>query len=309
MHDPMTQAFVIPYGWRTETFKNGTKWRYWKPLITIWHVDPERRGNDDSCGWSRPPMTVRQREIIKQLAGDEARDPWFMSLSAKANQNPVECEAYVRGAFLVVSRCLENSGYRRGVTLEEATKWASIMVHNSIDNFRSSLAFLSGYHSNWYRDGEPNTTEQDKFWREEQAKSFFGAIMGYILRERRHWWQHPKWHVIHWKRRLNYNKPIERELRDLAEDRCAPMFEYKYWGLPLPCVGWSLQIHFLQTFKRWAFSRCSKCGKRFAWGYSPTTNSWNGTGPRWFRSEPDVFHGNCDQPQSECCAMAEPKES
>ena len=49
MHDPLTQAFVIPYGWRNETFANGTKWRYWKPLITIWHKDPERGGSDDSC--------------------------------------------------------------------------------------------------------------------------------------------------------------------------------------------------------------------------------------------------------------------
>lgn len=265
MHDPMTQAFVIPYGWKTEYFKNGTKWRYWKPLVTIWHVDPELHGSDDSCGWFTPPFTARQKEIVEQLAGDEARSPWFMSLPARSNRNPVECEAYVRGAFLIVSRCLENSGFRRGVSLEEATKWASILVHNSIDNFRSSLAFLSGYHSNRYRDRDPNTEKEDEFFRKREALSFFGAVMGYILRERRHWWQHPKWHIHHWE----------------------------------------FQVHLLQSFKRWAFSRCCKCGGHFSWGYSPYTNSWNSSGPSWFKSESDVFHLGCDHPKSEDHAVAE----
>lgn len=268
MHDPMTQAFVIPYGWRTETFKNGTKWRYWKPLITIWHVDPERGGSDDSCGWFKPPFTKEQRDIVKALAGDEARDPWFMSLDAKQNSNPVECESYVRGAFLLVGRCLEHRCRVKPPTLDEATHWAALMVHNSVDNFRSKLAFKSGYHSNWYRDTEPNTVEEDKWFREREAESFFGAIMGYILRERRPWYRHPKWHFWHW----------------------------------------SLQIHHLQAFKRWAFSRCCKCGKRFPWGYAPVSNSWNGTGPLWFRSEEGVYHHDCNHPQDfghPCAAKTE----
>lgn len=36
MHDPMTVAFEIPRPW---------------PLVTVWHVDPERDGTDDSCDW------------------------------------------------------------------------------------------------------------------------------------------------------------------------------------------------------------------------------------------------------------------
>lgn len=301
MHDPDTQAFVIPYGWRTERFKNGTKWRYWKPFITIWHHDPERHGNDDSCGWSRPNLNATTKEIVKNLAGDEAREPFFLALDAKSNDDPILCERMIFGAFMLLSLCMKNRGVlHRAVSVKEATRWAAELTYNAVDNFRSTLCFKSGYHSNWYKDGIPNTAEQDKFWREEQAKSFFGAIARYILRERRVWFQHPKWHVIHWKRRLNYAKPINGG--DLVPG--APMFEYKYWGLPLPVAGWHLQIHPLQTFKRWAFSRCCKCGKGFAWGYSPTTYSWNGTGPRWFRSEPDVFHGDCDRPRSECVAMA-----
>lgn len=264
MHDPDTQAFVIPYGWKTEAFPSGKKWRYWKPFITIWHRDPERGGSDDSCGWSRPRLNSEQRDIVSGLAGDEARDPWFMRVIAKTNTDPAMCESLLRGAFNLVGMCLKNRGYRRLSPSEsECAKWAAQLTHNSIDNFRSSLCFLSGYHSNWYRDGIPNSEKEDEWFREQNAKSFFGAILGYILRERRFWFQHPKWHIHHWR----------------------------------------LQFHLGQTFKRWAFSRCCKCGGRFSWGYAPTTNSWNGIGPRWFKSEPDVFHGSCDSQNSPCCAV------
>ncbi len=261
MHDPCTQAFVIPWRYRWSTL--GSKpWRYWEPLITIWHKDPERGGSDDSCGWSRPKLNEVQRDIVRTLAGDEARNPWFASLSAKENTNPVECENYIRGAILMVSRCFENRKcIRRPVTLEEATKWAVILTHNSVDNFRNSLCFLSGYHSNWYHGETPNTEKEDEYWREENARSFFNAIGAFILRERRFWFQHPKWHIHHWE----------------------------------------LQIHPLQAFKRWAFSRCCKCGGRFKWGALVGTDSWNSDGPSW-RGEKQVYHMDCSRPMSDGCA-------
>lgn len=70
----------------------------------------------------------------------------------------------------------------------------------------------------------------------------------------RPWWKHPRWHVWHWE----------------------------------------LQIIPIQSFKRWAFSRCAKCRKGFSWGYSPISGSWEGKGPSWFRSEKNVFHQDCD---------------
>jgi len=232
MHDPSTQAFVIPWRWKWHSFGKEKRWRYWVPFITIWHIDPERhipgQRSDDSCGWFHPPLNQIQREIIETLAQDEARTPWFAALDAKENADAVQCEALVRGAFLIVSMCLENRlGWRRWrlrkrpVTLDEATKWASEMVHNSIDNFRHRLAFKSGYHSNWYHPPQPNTVEEDKWFRQQDAESFFCAIMSKILRERRPWYRHPKWHILHWR----------------------------------------LRIHFIDNFKRWAFSKCCKCGK------------------------------------------------
>lgn len=69
------------------------------------------------------------------------------------------------------------------------------------------------------------------------------------LRKRSKWRIHPRWHFWHWR----------------------------------------VTVVPLQNLKRWLFTRCSKCGGRFKYGESGTTNSWNSAGPRWFKSE-DLYH-------------------
>lgn len=88
-----------------------------------------------------------------------------------------------------------------------------------------------------------------------QLQGLFSSLLGCWLRAHRPWYKHPRWHVWHW----------------------------------------SFQVHPVQAFKRWAFSRCQGCGKGFTWGYSPVSTSWSGTGPRWFRGECYVFHSGCDR--------------
>lgn len=255
MHDPLTVAHEIRYPWRKyKNPRNDFEKTYRESIITIWHKDPERNGSDDSCGWFTPPLSKEIREICKNLAWSEARDPLFMALDAKNNSDPIQCERLIFGAFMIVSQSLVNRGaIRRRVSVRDAQRWAAEAAYNTIDNFSGTLCFKSGYHSNWYKDGIPNSVEDDRFFRERQATSFFLSIAGWILRERRWWFQKPRWHVWHWK----------------------------------------FQIHAIQAFKRWAFSRCAGCRKRFEWGYSPVTTAWSGGGPRWFKSEDHTYHSEC----------------
>ena len=58
MHDPMSVAFEIRYPWLayTKAERDARKnseftQTYRASFITIWHVDPERDGSDDSCDW------------------------------------------------------------------------------------------------------------------------------------------------------------------------------------------------------------------------------------------------------------------
>jgi hypothetical protein len=251
MHDPLTVAHEIKYPWRAYSRKDrqqegltpfDEEWRrtYRNSFITIWHKDPELHGSDDSCGWFTPPFSAETRDIVKSLASEEAREPWFMALSAETNPDPVASEALLFGAFMMVSRCLTNRGVlRKPVSVQDGVRWASEATHNSVDNFRSSLCFKSGYHSNTYdrnaERGVLNSIEEDRFWREEQAKAFFGSIAGWILRARRPWWKHPRWHLWHWR----------------------------------------FQVHPLQLLKRWLFERCEACGKGFKYGETPT-GEWSG---------------------------------
>lgn len=52
MHDPMTVAFEIrsPFAKRWGG-KSGRQFSHHPTWVTIWHVDPEKGGDDDSCDW------------------------------------------------------------------------------------------------------------------------------------------------------------------------------------------------------------------------------------------------------------------
>jgi hypothetical protein len=262
MHDPMTVAFEIKYPWRDKSpgnlklFPKG----YRHTFITIWHVDPEADGTDDSCGWFAPKLSKDQVSRIKSISGDEAREPYFQKFLGKQIESPTEAETLLRQAFVIVGKVLSKEHLceppTKRVSFSEAESWACEMLGNPVDNFRTSLSFLPGWSSNRDEDRVED--------RQYHAEQFFRAIARYILRERRPWYRHVRWHFWHWK----------------------------------------LQCQPVDQFKRWAFSRCADCGGRFTWGYSPWTNSWNGTGPLWFRSEQDVHHSDCKNPKSSGCAQA-----
>jgi len=252
MHDPMTVAFEIRYPWRKygRSGRDEFERTYRESFITIWHVDPELDGSDDSCGWFRPRLSKDQASRIKSIAGDEAREPWYLQYRGKRIESPTEAQTLLTQAFILVGKVFSKEHLCKPpierVTHEEAERWACEMLANPVDNLRTALCFLPGWHSN-----NENDRPRD---REYTAERLFWCVGGYILRERRPWYRAPRWHVWHWK----------------------------------------LQIHPFQTFKRWAFSRCCKCGKGFAWGASPCTGLWNSEGPRWFSSERDIYHASCD---------------
>lgn len=56
MHDPLIEAFRIP----------------WLGL-TIWHVDPEKRGDDDSCDWHghHRPLNAREKALAEAVENME----------------------------------------------------------------------------------------------------------------------------------------------------------------------------------------------------------------------------------------------
>jgi hypothetical protein len=182
VHDPMTVAFRIPYPWRdkpTQLFPKG----YRHSFITIWHRDPEKRGNDNSCDWA---------------------------------------------------------GFHRPLNEREEALW------HALDDLFHKLG-----NAPYYPD--PRLWGRDPHGEDPRGWGVVGnaqrAVSTWQLRSRYRW--HPRWHFHHWR----------------------------------------LQVHPLQAFKRWAFTRCHLCGGRFAWGESGM-GTWSGEGPRWFRNE-RLTHMRC----------------
>lgn len=250
MHDPMTVAHEIKYPW-VHSRHNGHAYR--APFITIWHVDPELHGDDDSCGFSFPKIPENLRKRIKDFAFWEGHDPYYLRSATKEWQGSMqEAECLYRSLVLLTARALDIR-----MSVEEATLYAIERIHNSgVEGAARVFCWLPGYHCN----GEDHPQK-----RSDHLAGIMRGIASDLLRKRRRWWQHPRWHIHHWK----------------------------------------IQVHPLQQFKRWAFSRCAGCGNGFSWGYCPTSNQWDSGGPRWFRNEPHSYH-------SECCgksAAAAPTEA
>lgn len=267
MHDPNTVAFEIKYPWRdrsrgtTRLFPKG----YRNTFITIWHVDPEKDGTDDSCGWFMRDRHVNKavlEKIVKRF--EEDWDRVFVS-KPEPGDDPFPKKTYFCGYFYP-----ENDGAgmpNMGVTAIVLNLFFLAACEHFNTDGRQSWKPARRYMQRRLFDImllAENTTdslrdEVIRKWgtstkREDRIRSMAGLIYAWICRDTRPWYKHPRWHFWHWK----------------------------------------IQFVPLQDFKRWAFSRCCKCGKRFPFGYAPVSNQWDGTGPRWFKSETDVYHSNCN---------------
>ena len=235
MHDPMTVAFEIKWPW----------WwmQYRPPIVTIWHVDPERDGSDDSCGWFMRARHCDQ-DTLKKITKDfefhwKSGVPtgWFAD-NGEPNYSSI---AIVLGMFRIAAN--DAFGHWSGRSRRFLRRHAFDILCFAENSCDSMFTFI---HQSYGRD-ERDTAER-------RAAEAAQIVYSWICRADRPWYKHPRWHVWHWK----------------------------------------IQVHAIQKLKRWMFSRCELCGKRFGYGECPVSNSWNGTGPLWFRSEKHVRHGDCN---------------
>ncbi len=235
MHDPCTVAHEIKYPWwehrpwprdrrgnPREQWEDVPKdqragcdpmWRkgYRDTLVTIWHVDPERDGSDDSCRWSVPRVPQPMVDRLKSLAWNESKYPYFLHPGKAWTGTKGEAEVLFRALLIQIALFA-----RVKLTYEQAAKIACEAVHQPDCCPVSDLfAFQPGHHTNFPTDDEKRREEY-----------FHGKCVNllawYILRPRRAWYKHPRWHVWHWR----------------------------------------LQIHPLQNFMHRHISRCDVCGKR-----------------------------------------------
>lgn len=255
----MTVAWEIKYPWKDKPSRHWPK-GYRHTFITIWHVDPNIRGDDDSCGWFKrarhgDPAVLEKivkrfeydwDSVFKSDSGKTYYTGWFMPEDSGAGMPNMGVSAIALNLFFVAALVyFGNDGNSWGPARRFCQKHLFEILQfaeNPTDSLRDSIVQKFGADER----------------REARIHGMAACIYGWILRKEQHWWQHPRWHIHHWK----------------------------------------FQVHPLQSFKRWAFTRCAACGNGFRWNESGYTTSWSGGGPQWFRSEQHVYHDKCGPSQS-----------
>lgn len=201
----MTVAHEIKWPWKN---KHG----YRNSIITIWHVDPEKRTkgtrSDDSCGWFSPPYTEKEEQVIKKLA----KDHYSQLFAKKIAYEEDKSYAYVcynqdcQGAIYWVWRAMKNT-FNKKVPWQYGTQLTNKefqyiiqLSTNPVDNFQ------------WHLKGimEPGEKGFKNF--EEFVFLIYRSFRSYY----RPWYKHPRWHIQHWRIQFRPWQAFKRRYWDMC---------------------------------------------------------------------------------------------
>lgn len=259
MHDPMTQAFQIKYPWRKyRPWPKGVKeWdkmtpaqkrtrdKFWnegyrETFITIWHVDPcKGPGGDDTCGWfmrahhGDPEMLEKIRKAIEF---DFDRVFEYREEDSRGEPTGPIKQVYFRGLFCPNGEpnysvhAIVLNMFTRAVHTYYAHDWKKMRCWMG-KNLYDILMFAENP-TDSLRDEIVGTFSDGKSDRDAKIRHFAQIIYGYILRNSRPWYKHPRWHIRHWQ----------------------------------------IQCHPLQKLKRFLTQRCYRCKKRIGYNDVPCSD-------------------------------------
>ncbi len=257
-YHPETLAFSFPpcpSGGVPFTRKDGTRdkgrWTVARALYAlrpwigfdVWHIDPERRSEDqrtdDSCGWfDRRPREYA--EAVEYLLKDTS--------TVHEIELIMERGVWTRCAYQAKPGDDDYNGKLSGYPrLSSADALALCMlVARELETRRWWNTGKRPAHSNWWRrtfarkrDVLPVAMDLalnpiDNLVGIDDPARAIRLIAGALARRFKPWWRHPRWHVHHW--RVNFDLP--RNLRRM-------------------------------------FQRCDGCGDRLGFGHCPVVSGSN----------------------------------
>lgn len=210
MHSPETVAFEIYLGRKQK--KNG---RYRSPFITIWHIDPEVDGTDDSCGWFMRCRhgSEEMKEKIKSaidfdfdriFVSEESNTTYYTGyFSPKSGMPNFSTQGIVLNMFTTAAWTFFDHNRKKH------KKWMKDNLYdilhfseNPVDSLKDDVVgtFRVGTGSEWKRD--------------QALNNYVNIIYGWILRNNRKWYQHPKWHIWHWNIQFHPIQNLKRRYWD-----------------------------------------------------------------------------------------------
>lgn len=183
MHDNTFVAFEIHLPFIKD---HGTPF----PILTIWHIDPEKDGTDDSCG-----SFIRARHLDSKMLDEVRKDfsfhykSWFHKdsdiLPAKMNTVSLLSHMYRSAAWIYFNRNQRKLDRFLRNNLHEII----LMAGNPYDSFHDTI-------ENEY-DLPP-----EEFKRSILTLS--SSITCHIARLSRPWYKNPKWHIHHWRLQFHF---------------------------------------------------------------------------------------------------------
>ena len=211
MHDPMTQVCQIKYPWPAYR-GTGIFSRYHEPIITIWHVDPETDGTDDSCGWfmrSRHGDKATLEAIRKEFEfnWDPEYGGWFHKDGRPAMSTiGIITDMVGSAAWLHFKK-----DHRKRNRFMRANIWEIIrLAENTTDSMHESVTGKYGF---------------DK--RDHRIEHMASVIYGWVLRKTQRWYRHPRWHFWHYHFQIHPWQKFRRWLLTRCEG-CGKRFSYGY---------------------------------------------------------------------------------
>lgn len=196
MHDPKSVAFEIRLGKRVK--KNGD---YREPFITIWHVDPETDGTDDSCG-----HFMRERHLpagILESIEKEFRNyyfEWFKENGEpKFSVSGVILQMYSRAAWIIFylqnNKEVDRKKYKAFMRKHIAD--ILLFAENDTDCVGDYITNRWGINS-----------------KESRIENLSRIITCDIFNMQRKWHQQPKWHIKHWEIQFTFFRRLKRRYWD-----------------------------------------------------------------------------------------------
>jgi len=234
MHDPMTVAFDIRYPWKTRCkMGDGSikKGNFRKPFITIWHVDPEKDGTDDSCGWFLRARHL-DKDILKKIVNDfefewdrTFRPSGFDTIDGQVLLHLYQPPVYSCGWFhpngdphLSPIGITVNMFWRAAYNCLGSKRAKKYMNKNPFGIIHFAENNVDSLYDGIIRKFEKGCNEEyTKEERKKRIHSMASCIYAYIMRDVRPWYKHPKWHIHHWRVQIHPLQKTKRLLFDICD--------------------------------------------------------------------------------------------
>lgn len=187
MHDPMTVAHEIKW-------PKKDKWGFRPPFITIWHVDPERDGTDDSCGWFVRSRHVDQ-EVLQKVQSEfrfQLKHNYWWDTNGNMKFSPI-------ATLLMMYR---------------------VAAYQHFENWRKVDAFTRRYleHIIFFAENETDCifSYRKTITKKEQTDELAAVVYTDIVRKTRPWYRHSRWHIHHWKLQIHWPAFLRKRRKNQA---------------------------------------------------------------------------------------------